>query len=246
MEYLAAVGVLGAVWLCLFALRRDLRAKMLWTSTYWMILLSLGFLILRILFPHLPPQERIVPGYWDPDTLFDLARITSGWSVEDALYMFFTGGIASVLYDVAFRKRVPVVAGPLMRRRRAATLIPALPVLGMALFLHINLIWELIAFCGFGALVIWVVRPDLITRSLVGGLCYTLLYYGIAVFLLQLYPDYLTTHYNLSNLSAIFIGQLPLEEMLFAFAFGLMWSPIYEYAKDIRKNITSPSAVPAT
>ena len=177
MEYLVAVGVLGLLWFAFFAYRSDLRAKMLWCSGYWAILLSLGFLILTILFPHLPPQSRIVPGYWDPGTIFNLARITGGWSIEDALYMFFTGGIAAVLYDFVRGQKVPTVSGSLWRRRRAATLIPAAAVLAMVLLFRVNLMWELIAFCAIGTAVVWLSRPDLITRSLIGGVCYAVLYF---------------------------------------------------------------------
>ena len=235
MEYLVADVVLGALWLTPFVSRKDLRGKMLWCGVYCAVVLSIGFLILQILLPHLPPWQRIVPGYWNPDTLFDLARITGGWSIEDVLYMFFTGGIASSLFDVIRGQTVPPVGGSLLRRRRAATLIPALVVLVMLILLNVNLMWELITFVGLGALVIWLSRPDLITRSLVGGVCYASLYYMLALFLLFLFPGYLTAHYNPSNLSGIFVGQLPLEEILFAFFFGLMWSSIYEYAKDIRQ-----------
>ncbi|HEY4517187.1 MAG TPA: lycopene cyclase domain-containing protein [Candidatus Paceibacterota bacterium] len=245
MEYLVAVGVLGLLWFAFFAYRSDLRAKMLWCSGYWAILLSLGFLILTILFPHLPPQSRIVPGYWDPGTIFNLARITGGWSIEDALYMFFTGGIAAVLYDFVRGQKVPTVSGSLWRRRRAATLIPAAAVLAMVLLFRVNLMWELIAFCAIGTAVVWLSRPDLITRSLIGGVCYAVLYYLLWLFFLYFSPDYLVIHHDTANVSGISVGVLPLEEILFAFTFGLMWSAIYEYAKDIRMASTSPSVVPA-
>jgi hypothetical protein len=247
MEYLIAVGGLGIAWFALFAYRNDLRAKMLWCSVYCAAILSIGFLMLRILFPHLPPQEMITPGYWDPDTLFNLARITGGWSIEDILYMFFTGGIASAVYDVVLRKKVPPVSGSLFRRRKAATLIPAPVVVAMVLLLNVNLMWELIAFCAIGAAVIWISRPDLIRRSLLGGVCYAALYYVFLwLFFLHLSPEYLARHHDPANVSGIFVGVLPLEEMLFALFFGLMWSSIYEYAKNIRPGPTSPSAAPAS
>lgn len=232
--YLIAVSGMGILWLMLFVFRKDLRKKMFWCSGYLTVILSFGFLLMRILFANAPAEQQIVPGYWNPDTLFNLGRITAGWSIEDALYMFFTGGIVSVIYDVLSGREIPTVKTSSWRRRRAATLIPALVVCGMAFFLRINFIWELIAFCASGALIIWFARPDLVVRSLVGGSLYAGLYYAAFSFLfLNFFPTYLTTHYNLANLSGLMIGRIPLEEMAFALFFGLMWSPIYEYAKDI-------------
>ncbi len=240
MGYLIAVGVAGLVWLAFFVFRKDVRSKMLWCGAYCAVVLSVGFLILRILFLHVPVSEMIVPGYWDPDTLFDIARITGGWSIEDTFYMFFTGGIAAVLYDVVRNKKVLPVTGSLFRRRKMATRIPAVGVFAMALLLPVNFIWELIAFCAIGAIVIWYARPDLLTRSLVGGASYAFLYYTVFSFLLFFSPTYVTTHYNIPNLSGVFLGPLPLEEILFAFVFGLMWASLYEYAKDIRPGSRSP------
>lgn len=237
--YLVAVGLIGLLWLAAFASRKDVRRKMLWCGGYCVLILSAGFLAVRILFSHLPEGQQIVPGYWSPDTLFDLARVTGGWSIEDALYMFFTGGIASVLYDILRRSPVPFVESSLWQRRRAATLIGAAAACGVAFLPGINLMWALITFCGVCAFVIWFERPDLITRSLLGGIFYVIIYYPLmSFFLVYVFPSYFATATNLSNLSGLMLGWLPLEEVLFALFFGFMWSPVYEYAKDIRVQTT--------
>ena len=48
----------------------------------------------------------VIPGYWNPDTLFDLGRATGGLSIEDVFFMFFVGGIATSIYDYFYGKRI--------------------------------------------------------------------------------------------------------------------------------------------
>ena len=74
-------------------------------------------------------------------------------------------------------------------------------------------------------------RPDLVRKTLVGGLLF-LAYY--ALFMLALVitaPGYIEGVWNLPALSGILVLGIPLEELLFGFAFGLFWSSVYEHLK---------------
>ena len=67
------------------------------------------------------------------------------------------------------------------------------------------------------------------TNTLVGGVLFLAIY---TVFLLGLKwsaPGYIEQVWNLKALSGILIYGLPLEELLFGFAFGLFWTGIYEH-----------------
>jgi hypothetical protein len=45
------------------------------------------------------------------------------------------------------------------------------------------------------------------------------------------YPDFYRDHWQLDRLSGIWIADAPLEEYIFAFNFGVLWTPLYEVWK---------------
>ncbi len=47
--------------------------------------------------------------------------------------------------------------------------------------------------------------------------------------LTALFPGYVQSVWNLKALSGILIAGVPVEELLFAFAFGFYWSTTYEH-----------------
>ena len=85
-----------------------------------------------------------------------------------------------------------------------------------------------------GAIAVVWCRPDLKTNTLVGGVLFLAIY---TVFLMGLKwsaPGYIEQVWNLKALSGILIYGLPLEELLFGFAFGLFWMGIYEHFTRMR------------
>jgi hypothetical protein len=233
MQYVVGVIILGFVWLPFYLLRKDLRKDMVWSGLYYLVILSLGFVLIKLVAPNMPPEQTIVPGYWDPDTLFNLGRITGGYAIEDAVYIFFTGGIAAAVYETFFRKKL---GRRHVKHRPHYALILGAIAGGLVGLMEVNLIYALIAFGFAVALVIWIQRRDLIQHSLAGGVSYLLVYIVCAFIFLNIYPDYITTYYRVANLSGILLFTIPIEEFLFALSFGLSWSPIYEYVKDIKGN----------
>jgi len=231
MEYLVGIAIMAIVWFIFFRLRKDMHKEILWGGYYYFTILTLGFLLIKLFAPDIPPQMTITPGYWNPNTLFNLARITGGYSLEDALYMFFTGGIAVAIYETLFRKHIG--HRHLKHKPHFALVIGAAAGIATAA-LGVNLIYVLIAFSFAGVATTWLQRPDLIKHSALGGITYLLLYVFSFLLFLAIFPDYVTTYYGLQNISGILLFGIPLEELVFALGFGLMWSPIYEYVKDMR------------
>ena len=80
-----------------------------------------------------------------------------------------------------------------------------------------------------GAIAAVLCRPDLKSKTLLGGVLFLVLY---SIFLLGLKwsaPAYIEQVWNLNALSGIVIYGLPIEELLFGFSFGLVWTGIYEH-----------------
>lgn len=72
-------------------------------------------------------------------------------------------------------------------------------------------------------------RPDLFSKTLVGGLLFAAYYALFMTGLVVAVPGYIGQVWNLPALSGITLIGIPLEELLFGFAFGLFWSGVYEH-----------------
>lgn len=205
-------------WLLLFLAFDQHRRQMWWTS-----LLMAPFGLTEPLF---------VPEYWNPPSLFELAQ-RSGFDIESIIFSFAIGGIGSVLYNIITRKRLaPLQLGERHhsrdRRHRWALATP-FALFPFLYFLPWNVIYAGIAAMIAGAVAAVLCRPDLKSNTLVGGGLFLAIY---TIFLLGLKwsaPGYIEQVWNLKALSGIVIYGLPIEELLFGFAFGLFWSGMYEH-----------------
>jgi len=177
-------------------------------------------------------EPLFVPEYWNPPTLFDLAQRT-GFDLESLIFCFGIGGVGAVLYSVlAHRNDVPVPAAekslPLHRHHYKAL---ASPFVAFALlyFLPWNPIYPAIAAMAVGAIATILCRPDLRTKTWVGGTLFLAYYLAFFLALEATSPGYVQLVWNLPDLSGILWLGIPLEELLFAFTFGLYWSGVYEH-----------------
>ncbi len=72
-------------------------------------------------------------------------------------------------------------------------------------------------------------RPDLKNKTWVGGIIFTLYYWLFIEGLELLSPGYIERAWNLGALSGAMVFGIPLEELLFAFTFGMYWAGVYEH-----------------
>ncbi len=205
-------------WLFLYLAFARHRRQMVWAS-----LLMAPFGLTEPLF---------VPEYWNPPSLFELAQKT-GFDIESIIFSFAIGGVGAVLYNILARKRLePMSPGDRHRVRdrwhrwALATPFVLFPVL---YFLPWNVIYAGIAAMGAGAAAVALCRPDLTSNALVGGVVFLAIYTIFLVGLKVSAPGYIEQVWNLEALSGILVYGLPVEELLFGFAFGLFWTGIYEH-----------------
>ena len=205
-------------WLLLYWLFPVHRRAMLWTSVFTA--------------PFGLTEPIFVPEYWNPPSLFDLAQRT-GFDIESLIFCFGIGGIGAVLYNVLTRVRLQTVDSTERHHHRhrlhplalATPFIVFLPLY----FLPWNSIYPGIAAMFAGAVAAILCRPDLKLKTLVGGGLF-LGYYLIFMLVLRwLAPGYIETVWNMNSLSGIMLYGIPLEELLFGFAFGMFWACIYEH-----------------
>jgi hypothetical protein len=217
--YLALSGGLAVVWLILFGVRPDLRGQILRVSLATM---PLGL-----------TEPLFVPAYWNPPTLFDLARRT-GFDLESLLFSFAIGGIVFAAYD-ALSGTAPVGSirderhDPRHRYHLAAVLAAPAVFLLLLAATRLNPIYAaaigLVA--GFAATLYC--RADLWAKMLVSGVLFLALYFVIFAAFNLAFPGYVAVVWNLPALSGVVVAGVPLEELMFAFTFGLYWSSVYEH-----------------
>lgn len=223
IQYVWLAGSLGLlfIWLALFVSLKNKggKKKMLLVSL-WTSLLGLT-------------EPLFVPEYWDPPSLFYLAQRT-GFDIESIIFAFAVGGIAAVIYETIFRTGHKVVS--LKERLRSIhklhyfflSLAP-LTFLSFQLFTTINPIYSASIAMFVGAVGAIICRRDLTKKILVGGILFLGLYFLFFVSFNWAFPGYIERVWNFGEISGILILGVPLEELLFAFALGMLWSGLYEH-----------------
>jgi hypothetical protein len=73
-------------------------------------------------------------------------------------------------------------------------------------------------------------RPDLGRNTLLGGLLFLGMYFVMFSLMIFVAPSFINA-WNLAELSGMFVLKVPIEELMYAFAFGMMWSGVYEHIK---------------
>ncbi len=235
--YLIGTGILGLLWLVPFLARKDLRPAMLWSSKFYIIILTIGFAVLWAL--HISPSFRINPGYWTPPTLFDLNNITDGYAIEDAIFMFFMAGIAASLYELIFKRRTSTQPDKKLKKRHALSVGLAAAVI-VCLLLRLNEIYLLILFHFFGGLVMLYYRRDLLKQAAISGLLLMAVYGLFFILFDHIFSNFIGTYYHLQYTSQLSLFGIPLEEYLYGLAFGFMWGPLYEYKHQLREEVATP------
>lgn len=228
-EYLIGVIITGIVWAFFFKKRKDLRKPMIWTALVFYLFSGTIVLIWYILEQFVYLGERIVPSYWNPHTLFNLSIKTGFGGIEDTLFIFFISGISTCIYEYIFNKRII-----LRRSERPHLFALVASILSFYLFdfaTDYNIIYSFIFSAFIGALFICLERRDLVQHVFMGGLAFLFAYLGAFSLFTILFPEFISQFYNLSNLSGIVLFGIPIEEYFYAFSFGMLWAPIYEYIK---------------
>jgi len=205
-------------WVVAFAVFPSHRRAMIWAS---LLTTPFGF-----------TEPLFVPEYWSPPSLFDLARQT-GFDIESLIFSFGIGGIGAVLYNLLTGQNLVPTRGTEKRQARHRYHFWALsaPLISfpMLYFFPWNPIYPAISAMGIGAAATVLCRPDLARKTWVGALLFLAYYVVFLVGLEMIAPGYVARVWNLEALSGVSIGGLPLEELVFAIAFGAYWSGVYEH-----------------
>lgn len=225
MQYIWLGGslVLLLIWVAVyFSLRRKKSKQEMLIVSLWTSLLGLT-------------EPIFVPEYWNPPSLFNLAQKT-GFDIESLIFAFAIGGLAVVIYEWFFKIKHKEVSLHEKKHSRHKFHLPILfsaPFIFILLsvFTNLNPIYTtFIALMGGGFLT-WYCRPDLKKKMIISAFIFLGIYFFFFLFLAVISPNYVKEVWNLNVISGILILGVPLEELMFAFGFGFLWSSVYEHIK---------------
>ncbi len=218
-EWLIFSLLLLGVWFTVYIAKPLLRKEMLLVSIFTS--------------PFGLTEPLFVPEYWSPPSLFDLAART-GFDIESLIFCFAIGGIGAVLYESVFKMKHKKMSKKEMSSRRhrfhkLALVSPLIVFMPLYLLTGLNPIYSSSIAMFVGGISTMLCRPDLKKNLWFGGLLFAGLYFVSFVFIILLIPDFIS-YWNLQALSGILVLGVPLEELMFAFTFGMMWSSVYEHS----------------
>jgi len=177
-------------------------------------------------------EPIFVPEYWNPPSLFDLAQRT-GFDIESLIFCFGIGGVGAVLYNGLTGKRLVPMSHHERNSRRhrfhRAALGTPLVVFVALYFLPWNPIYPGIAALLAGGVAGVLCRPDLASKTLIGGALFAVIYLVLLIVLEMMAPGYIGRVWNLPALSGAMLGAIPIEELMFGFGVGAYWSGVYEH-----------------
>lgn len=180
-------------------------------------------------------EPLFVPEYWSPPSLFDLA-LKTGFDIESLLFAFGVGGLVAVIYETIFRVEHEQIGArerhkPRHRYHLLALLSAPIIFILLWMFTNLNPIYSTsIALIG-GGLATWYCRHDLKKKMFVSAFIFLGFYFLYFLTLTIVYPGYVESVWNLAAISGVLILGIPLEELMFAFALGFLWSSVYEHIK---------------
>ena len=180
-------------------------------------------------------EPLFVPEYWSPPSLFNLA-LKTGFDIESLIFSFAIGGLGVVLYELFFHVNHNKMSKHEMHLGRHKWHLPALlsgPVAFIILYFvtSMNPIYSASIAMFIGGIAAVLCRPDLKKKTLIGGILFLGLYFAFFLSFNFIYPSAVEQFWNLSAISGILFLGIPIEELLFAFAFGMMWAGVYEHVK---------------
>lgn len=217
------------VWLILFFARKDTRKEQL----------KMSYIIAII-----GPLSELVyfRDYWLPESIFPIFIWKFPLMIEDILFGFAIGGIASVIYEIIFRKGLSKfsIHSKYTIKSIYIALTFALVLIGLIKF-GVNSIYASAIAFAICALILLFIRHDLFINAVGSGfgvmfvmfVCYYFLFNILASNTEELLKQGWIIHNSILDMR---ITNIPLTEMIWGFTWGFLAGPWYEYSTR-RKNV---------
>ena len=206
------------IYLVLFILRKDVRREMIFVG------LLFGFAGLASEYIH-------IKDWWAPVTITGTPL-----GIEDFLIGLAIGGVAAVLYEEVYKKRIRKSKKAHFYTKLCLTILSAAGIFYINFYLfHLHSFYSAVLTFVVPTLVLLIMRRDLIKDSFMSGL----FLWAIGVlFYLSLYlilPDFFNRFWYLPDeWFSTFILGIPLAEHIWYFLAGMFIGPLYEFWQEGR------------
>jgi hypothetical protein len=217
--YLILGLLLLLVWLLFFFLRKDVRREMMLTS----LIFGIG----GVLAEHIYVRD-----WWHPLTVTGTQL-----GFEDFLFGFTTGGVASVVYEVLFRRRLGRTKSK--RLLSQTHLIDAFIILllsiiffGGTIFFGLNTLQASLIGYGTPILLMYYRRPDLIADSLISGVSLLAIIFVIYTILGILCPGWISSFWAFKNVPPLIFLNVPIDDLIWYLFTGAYIGILYEFFRE--------------
>jgi len=189
-------------------------------------------------------ERFFYPTYWEPEFLFDLVNVI-GFGIEDILFVIGLASFTSTAYAVTLNKRYelisPISFGGAFKRG-GAFLIVAFVGVGLLFSIDMEMIYGSVLIMALCYSFVVIRRNDLVLPGLLGGIVSLIVYTVLCLILMLVYPSIFRLTWHTEQFLDVFVFGIPLEEILYAFAAGLIATVFYPYISYCRFRDVPKSA----
>jgi hypothetical protein len=164
--------------------------------------------------------------YWHPPLLIHFGRFGG---IEDLLFGFGIGGIATSIYDTVFHKRLRRKGYPHFWIVPVLVASETLSILVLFYDFHVNSIYASAVGFIIPTTVIAIIRKDLIVKILFSALLFGALLSFAEMLVLVFAPTYLRLYYLLDGKAPLLFGIVPLTEFIWGASFASIVGPLLDF-----------------
>ncbi len=224
-SYLIGDLTLLIIWFVLFFLRKDTKKEM------FAISLIFGFAGLVV-------DPIYSSDWWHPLTITNTLP-----GIESFIFGFVVSGIASVIYEEIFRKKIKVKKVNKKEDKERNFHLLLIGLLSVVLFFGSYFILRLNSFyASFPAFlvpltIILIKRKDLVVDSILSGIILMIFSFLFYIVPEIIFPGWISFTWNFKMVSGLTILKVPIEDLIWFFLAGMLIGPLYEYWQEgkIRK-----------
>lgn len=216
--YMILSLLLSIIWIAMFVYRRDTRKEML--------ILSIAFGIGGLL-----AESVYLKDWWQPITITHTPI-----GIEDFLFGFTIGGIASVIYEIIFKKRtIKKSFEPLNKKYITNSgVILLLPILffGGSIYLGLNTFYSSLLGYGIPLLIMYIKRKDLILNSIISGILLLSIIFIIYTLVEILSPGWVMHFWTFKNVPPVVFWNVPIDDLIWYIFTGAFIGIMYEFIQE--------------
>lgn len=207
-------------WIFLFLWRKDIRKEMLFMSFLW----GISAFILG---------DAYTSDWWHPPTITG-TRL----GIEDFLFGFIIGGIAAVIYEEIFKKKIKQRKIAKNQKKKDMLYFIILLILTFVLFLiffyfvKLNSILSTIVVALIVLIIIYTERKDLIPDSLFSGALLLILAMIVYTIVGIIFPGWINAIWYFRHDPSILLFGVPISDAIWYFLAGAIVGPLYEFWKE--------------